>query len=105
MTLAPWMTTSPGWPAGSSEPSGLIAATRCPGRAGPTVPGLRTPSTGLTVDAQVPSVSPYPSMMTKPNRDSHRRSSSFGTGAAPHTANRTDEVSGRTSPGSSASRA
>ena len=57
------------------------------------MPGLRTPSSGLTVDAQVPSVSPYPSMIGKPNLDSLRRSSSAGTGAAPHTANRTDEVS------------
>ena len=105
MTLPPLMTTSPAAPTGRNEPSGPMVATCWPGRAGPTVPALRTPSIGLQVDAQVPSVRPYPSTIGKPNRDSLRSSSSLDTGAAPHTANRTDEVSRSSSSGSSASRA
>ena len=89
------MTTSPASPAAANDPSGRIVATCWPGSATSTVPGLRTPSSGLTVDAQVASVSPYPSAIGKPNRDSLRSSSSLDTGAAPHTANRTEEVSPR----------
>ena len=105
MTFGPLMTTSPGSPAAANEPSARIVATCWPGSATPTVPGLRIPSSGLMADAQVPSVSPYPSMTGKPNRDSLRCSSSADTGAAPHTANRTEEVSPSRSAGSSASRA
>ena len=105
MTVGPEMTTSPVSPVGTILSFGSMIAMTWPGMGGPTVPSLRVPSIGLQAEQQVPSVRPYPSMMTSPKRSSDLVSNSWETGAAPHTANRSDEVSGMTSAGSAASRA
>src|SRR5882672_11096999 len=41
MTLAPWITTSPRSPVGTSVPCGAMTPTVWPGSATPTVPSLR----------------------------------------------------------------
>src|SRR5882757_2758529 len=96
MTLAPLITTSPASPSGAGWPDASTNRIVWPGRGRPTVPAFRLPTSGLTVLAHDPSDSPYPSMIGMPYRDSKPSSSSTLAGAAPHTAKRTEEVSGFT---------
>src|SRR5690242_18199491 len=103
MTLGPAMTTSPSRPVASSAPVSSTIRICWPGKAIPTVPALRGPAMGLMVEAQVPSDNPYPSINGNPYRDLNRVSRSGGAGAAPQTANRTDDVSGVTWAGNAAS--
>ena len=58
MTLCPRTTTSPASPTGSGWSFSSTTRTSVPGSASPTVPALRSPSTGFAVQHTVHSDSP-----------------------------------------------
>src|SRR5262245_30458935 len=101
-----WLTyTRPATPGGHSFPSSSRILSTTPLDGLPTVPGLRSHSSDVTV-VPAPSVDEYDSTMIGPHQSIIRRFTSTGHGAPACVTSRSDETSAapRTSSGSASSR-